>query len=167
MSVIPDGVLEMGGADNSSVVRAVLIQNEKAFAIYAGKQGVELAANHQPALKATAMQIPLVMTSSAPDRTGLVEKPWPVRFPNTAATGWKAACAGWAANSRAFCASSFRRGKRQPCSPRCKSFPDLQVVVRGRAGAGPPPGRQTNLKLSAADRPGIVREITSALARAG
>ncbi len=39
MSVIPEGVLEMGGADNSSVVRAVLIQNEKAFAIYAGTQG--------------------------------------------------------------------------------------------------------------------------------
>jgi len=38
--VIPDGVLEMGGADNSSVVRAVLIQNEKAFAIYAGTQGI-------------------------------------------------------------------------------------------------------------------------------
>ena len=41
MSVIPEGILEMGGADNSSVVRAVLIQNEKSFAIYAGKQGVD------------------------------------------------------------------------------------------------------------------------------
>ena len=40
MSVIPEGILEMGGADNSSVVRAVLIQNEKAFAIYAGTQGL-------------------------------------------------------------------------------------------------------------------------------
>ena len=38
---IPEGVLELSGADNSSVVRAVLIQNEKAFAIYAGKQGVD------------------------------------------------------------------------------------------------------------------------------
>ena len=38
---IPEGVLELGGADNSSVVRAVLIQNEKAFAIYAGTQGVD------------------------------------------------------------------------------------------------------------------------------
>ena len=41
MGIIPDGVLELGGADNSSVVRAALIQNEKAFAIYAGKQGVD------------------------------------------------------------------------------------------------------------------------------
>jgi hypothetical protein len=39
-NVIPEGILEMGGADNSSVVRAVLIQNEKAFAIYAGTQGI-------------------------------------------------------------------------------------------------------------------------------
>ena len=31
--------LSLGYADNSSVVRAVLIQNEKAFAIYAGAQG--------------------------------------------------------------------------------------------------------------------------------
>ena len=41
MGIIPEGVLEMGGADNSSVVRAVLIQNEKAFALYAGTQGVD------------------------------------------------------------------------------------------------------------------------------
>ena len=41
MAVIPDSVLELGRADDSSVVRAVLIQNEKAFAIYAGKQGVD------------------------------------------------------------------------------------------------------------------------------
>jgi len=41
LSLIPERILELGGADNSSVVRAVLIQNEKAFAIYAGKQGVD------------------------------------------------------------------------------------------------------------------------------
>jgi hypothetical protein len=41
MGVLPESVLELGGADNSSVVRAVLIQNEKAFAIYAGTQGVD------------------------------------------------------------------------------------------------------------------------------
>lgn len=39
--VIPDSVLSLGYADDSSVVRAVLIQNERAFAIYAGVQGVE------------------------------------------------------------------------------------------------------------------------------
>lgn len=39
--IIPDTVLSLGYADNSSVVRAVLIQNEKAFAIYAGSQNVD------------------------------------------------------------------------------------------------------------------------------
>ena len=41
MGIIPDGVLNLGRADDSSVVRAVLIQNEKAFAIYAGVQGFD------------------------------------------------------------------------------------------------------------------------------
>lgn len=39
--IIPDTILSLGYADNSSVVRAVLIQNERAFAIYAGTQGVD------------------------------------------------------------------------------------------------------------------------------
>ena len=41
MGIIPETFLELNGADNSSVVRVVLIQNEKAFAMYAGKQGVD------------------------------------------------------------------------------------------------------------------------------
>ena len=41
LGIIPDSILDLGGADNSSLVRAVLIQNETAFAIYAGKQGVD------------------------------------------------------------------------------------------------------------------------------
>jgi len=39
--VIPDSVLSLGYADDSSVVRAVLIQNERAFAVYAGAQGTD------------------------------------------------------------------------------------------------------------------------------
>lgn len=39
--VIPDSILSLGYADDSSIVRAVLIQNERAFAIYAGTQGVD------------------------------------------------------------------------------------------------------------------------------
>ncbi len=47
--LIPDGILDMGRADDSSVVRAVLIQNEKAFALYAGAQGVDWRKiTHQP-----------------------------------------------------------------------------------------------------------------------
>ena len=41
VGIIPDSVLNLGYADDSSVVRAVLIQNEKAFAIYAGVQGTD------------------------------------------------------------------------------------------------------------------------------
>ena len=41
LGIIPDSILNLGRADDSSVVRAVLIQNEKAFAIYAGTQGVD------------------------------------------------------------------------------------------------------------------------------
>ncbi len=43
VDVIPDFIDKVGRADDSSVVRAVLIQNEKAFAIYAGTQGLNWA----------------------------------------------------------------------------------------------------------------------------
>ncbi len=38
VGIIPDSVLNLGRADDSSVVRAVLIQNEKAFTAYATAQ---------------------------------------------------------------------------------------------------------------------------------
>ena len=41
VGIIPDSVLSLGYADNSSVVRAVLIQNEKVFAVYASSQGLD------------------------------------------------------------------------------------------------------------------------------
>jgi uncharacterized membrane protein YkvA (DUF1232 family) len=41
VGIIPDSVLNLGRADDSSVVRAVLIQNEKAFAIYAATQDLD------------------------------------------------------------------------------------------------------------------------------
>ena len=40
-SLLPDSLLQLGRADDSGVVRVVLIQNETSFAIYAGKQGVD------------------------------------------------------------------------------------------------------------------------------
>src|SRR5437868_15419454 len=43
VGIIPDTVLNLGRADDSSVVRAVLIQNEKAFAIYAATQDQDWA----------------------------------------------------------------------------------------------------------------------------
>jgi uncharacterized membrane protein YkvA (DUF1232 family) len=41
VGIIPDSVLNLGRADDSSIVRAVLIQNEKAFAIYAATQSMD------------------------------------------------------------------------------------------------------------------------------
>lgn len=41
VGIIPDSILNLGRADDSSVVRAVLIQNEKAFATYAATQDTE------------------------------------------------------------------------------------------------------------------------------
>ena len=41
MGMLPEISNDLGRADDSSIVRAVLIQNEKAFAVYAGKQGVD------------------------------------------------------------------------------------------------------------------------------
>ncbi|HLP75370.1 MAG TPA: hypothetical protein VK327_00495 [Candidatus Paceibacterota bacterium] len=41
VGIIPDAVLNLGRADDSSVVRAVLIQNEKAFAIYAASLDIQ------------------------------------------------------------------------------------------------------------------------------
>ena len=41
IGIIPESILGLGCADDSSIVRAVLIQNEKPFANYAGTQGVD------------------------------------------------------------------------------------------------------------------------------
>ncbi len=43
VGIIPDTVVELGRADDSSIVRAVLIQNEKSFAIYAASLNREWA----------------------------------------------------------------------------------------------------------------------------
>jgi hypothetical protein len=43
MGFIPGQLPELSKADNSSVVRVVLIQNEKALSIYAARHGVEWA----------------------------------------------------------------------------------------------------------------------------
>jgi uncharacterized membrane protein YkvA (DUF1232 family) len=43
VGIIPDSMLSLGRADDSSVVRAVLIQNEKAFSVYAETRGINWA----------------------------------------------------------------------------------------------------------------------------
>lgn len=41
VGIIPDSILNLGRADDSAVVRAVLIQNEKAFALYAASRNLD------------------------------------------------------------------------------------------------------------------------------
>jgi uncharacterized membrane protein YkvA (DUF1232 family) len=41
VGIIPDYIVDLGYADDSSIVRAVLIQNEKAFALYAAQRGLD------------------------------------------------------------------------------------------------------------------------------
>lgn len=43
IGIIPDGVLGLGKADDSSVVRTVLIQNEKSFAVFAASEGIDFS----------------------------------------------------------------------------------------------------------------------------
>lgn len=41
VGIIPDSILNLGRADDSGIVRAVLIQNEKPFALYAAAQNLD------------------------------------------------------------------------------------------------------------------------------
>lgn len=57
--------------------------------------------------------------------------------------------------------------KKEPLLAAFRQIPDLNVVVQSDAQPSPAAaGRQTRLEIIGHDRPGIVREITSALARA-
>ena len=40
VDIIPDSIVDLGHADDSSVVRAVIMQNEQAFGKYAKSQGI-------------------------------------------------------------------------------------------------------------------------------
>lgn len=113
------------------------------------------------------MQIPLVMTVIAPDRTGLVES----------IARAVADCGGNWLESR-FCklggefAGILRveipQDKKSTLVAALQKISDLQVTIRidekniplGNA-------RKTKLEIVGHDRPGIVRDISAALARAG
>jgi glycine cleavage system regulatory protein len=114
------------------------------------------------------MQIPLVMTVIGPDRTGLVESVARV----VAEHG-----GNWLESRMCRLGGEFAGLLRIEISVEKKSLllasiqelqkDGLQIVIRAdEPGAGLATGRQTNLEIVGSDRPGIVREITSALARA-
>lgn len=112
------------------------------------------------------MQIPLVMTLIGPDRTGLVESVARV----VAGHG-----GNWLESRMCRLGGEFAgilrieipAEKKSPLLAALQKIPGLNVVVQpDPKPASAAPGRQTRLEIVGSDRPGIVREITSALARA-
>ena len=115
------------------------------------------------------MQIPLVITLIGPDRTGLVE---------SVARAVAGHGGNWLESRMCRLGGEFAGilrielpvEKRQTLLGALQTLQSrgLTVVVRpDEAAAAATKGRQTKLEIVGHDRPGIVREITSALARAG
>ena len=112
------------------------------------------------------MQIPLVMTLIGPDRTGLVESVARV----VAGHG-----GNWLESRMCRLGGEFAgilrieipTGQKSSLLAALQKIPGLNVVVQPDPKPVPAtPGRQTKLEIIGSDRPGIVREITSALVRA-
>jgi glycine cleavage system regulatory protein len=114
------------------------------------------------------MQIPLVMTIISPDRTGLVE---------SIARAVADHGGNWLESRMCRLGGEFAGILRVEISAAKKSAlldalqklqqHGLQIVVRADQPVSTSmPGRQTKLEIVGSDRPGIVREITSALTRA-
>ncbi len=114
-----------------------------------------------------AMHVTLVMTLIGRDRTGLVE---------SVARAVAGHGGNWLESRMCRLGGEFAgilrieipAEKKPSLLAAFRKIPDLNVVVQSdpqpAAAAG---GRQTRLEIVGHDRPGIVREITSALARAG
>ena len=114
------------------------------------------------------MQIPLVMTIISPDRTGLVE---------AVARAVADHGGNWLESRMCRLGGEFAGILRVEIPAANKpallatlqklQTNGLQIVVRDDSSTAVAAGKQAKLEIVGADRPGIVREITSALARAG
>ena len=112
------------------------------------------------------MKIPLVMTIFSPDRTGLVES-----IARTVAEHG----GNWLESRMCRLGGEFAgilrieipAEKKSALLAALQKISDLNVVIQPTQSAvAANSGRQTKLEIIGSDRPGIVREITSALARA-
>ena len=112
------------------------------------------------------MQIPLVMTLVGPDRTGLVE---------SVARAVAEHSGNWLESRMCRLGGEFAgilrveipAEKKSALLAALQKISGLNVVVQpGQAPVAATSGRQTRLEIVGSDRPGIVREITYALARA-
>jgi glycine cleavage system regulatory protein len=115
------------------------------------------------------MQIPLVMTIIGPDRTGLVE---------SVARAVAEHDGNWLESRMCRLGGEFAgilrveipAEKKKSLATALQNLEQngLQIIVRDDQPAKPPgSGKQTRMEIVGSDRPGIVREITSALARSG
>ena len=112
------------------------------------------------------MQIPLVMTIIGPDRTGLVESL--ARVVADHGGNWlESRMCRLGGEFAGILRVEIPSEKKNALLDALKKISGLNVVVQpGEPVALSIAGRQTKLELVGSDRPGIVREITSALARA-
>jgi len=112
------------------------------------------------------MQIPLVMTLIGPDRTGLVESL--ARVVADHGGNWlESRMCRLGGEFAGILRVEIPAEKKNVLLDALKKISGLNVVVQpGEPVTISTAGRQTKLELVGSDRPGIVREITSALARA-
>ena len=112
------------------------------------------------------MQLPLVMTIISPDRTGLVESV--ARVVAEHGGNWlESRMCRLGGEFAGILRVEIPSEKKNALLDALKKISGLNVVVQpGEPVALSIAGRQTKLELVGSDRPGIVREITSALARA-
>ena len=113
------------------------------------------------------MQVPLVMTIIGPDRTGLVESV--ARVVADHGGNWlESRMCRLGGEFAGILRIELPAEKRAPLLAALQKISGLNVSVQsGAAASNAKPGRQTKLEIVGSDRPGIVRDITSALARAG
>ena len=114
------------------------------------------------------MSIPLVMTVMSPDRTGLVESI--ARVVADHGGNWlDSRMCRLGGEFAGILRVEIPAAKKAALLAALQALQQsgLQIVVRAdQPGTVAAPGRQTKLEIVGSDRPGIVREITSALARA-
>jgi glycine cleavage system regulatory protein len=113
------------------------------------------------------MQIPLVMTVIGPDRTGLVEAM--ARAVADHGGNWlESRMCRLGGEFAGILRVEVPENKKAALLEAVQKISGLNVTVRsGEAKAPPANARQTKLEIIGQDRPGIVREISAALARAG
>jgi glycine cleavage system regulatory protein len=113
------------------------------------------------------MQIPLVMTIIGPDRTGLVEAV--ARAVATHGGNWlESRMCRLGGEFAGILRIEVPAEKKTPLLEALQKISGLTVTIHtGETKISPANARQTKMEIIGQDRPGIVHEISTALARAG